>query len=82
MTTSTIALPDAAAEPSTLMPSVHDEGASHTIAASDTPAAVPNPLPSSTKRLKAFGILAGKHPKATREQERAAFAAALESTHV
>lgn len=82
MATTTIALSDAKAGLSALVQSVQDKGASYTITVRGMPAAVIAPLPpTSPKKLKAFGALAGKRPSATRDQEKAAFAAAMEARH-
>lgn len=77
-----IPLSDAKSGLSALVKSVHETGAEYTVTVRGVPLAmiVPVPVPAPTKP-KAMGILAGKKPVATRDQEKAAYRRDLEAKY-
>lgn len=78
----TIALTDAKATLSSVVKKVSESGNEYVITIRDKPAAmiVPIPKPAPTK-LKAMGMLAKKRPVASREEEKASYAEALEEKY-
>lgn len=59
-----------------------DDGAGRFIAVRDKSAALTVPLRDrDLERLKGFGALAGGRPQASREEEKAAWAEAMEAKH-
>ena len=78
----TVALSEAKAGLSSLVKSVHETGVEYTVTVRGVPLAMIVPVPPATPtKPKALGMLAGKRPVATREQEKAAYRHDLEAKH-
>lgn len=75
-------LSEAKSRLSALVESVHETGAEYTVTVRDVPPAMiaPVPEPAPTK-ARAMGILAGKKPIATRDQEKAGYCRELEARY-
>ena len=78
----TVALSEAKAGLSSLVKNVHETGAEYTVTVRGVPLAMIVPVPPAVPaKPKALGMLAGKKPVATREQEKAAYRRDLEAKH-
>lgn len=78
----TLALSDAKAGLSAIVRDVRDTGAHYVVTVRDRPAAMIVPLPKpAPKQLRGYGALAGMRPRASREDEKAAWAEAMEAKH-
>lgn len=79
----TIAIGDAKANLSAVIKRVGSLGEAYTVTVRGVPTARIVPISKPAPReLKAMGILAGRRPPATREEEKAAYADALEAKYV
>lgn len=73
-----IALADAKAGLSSVIRDVSEHGVEYVVTVRGVPSAMIVPVPKpAPRKLKAKGMLAGKRPVATREEEKAAYADAL-----
>ena len=78
----TITLSNAKAELSSIVKKVKESGARYVVTVRDKPAALIVPLQGrGPEQLKGFGALAGRRPQASREEEKAAWAEAMEAKH-
>ena len=79
---SMIALSEAKAGLSSVIKDVYKSGKEYIITVRDVPSAMIVPVPKPVPvKLKARGMLAGKRPVATREEERASYIEALEEKY-
>lgn len=80
--TTTLPLSEAKAGLSAVVKDVGETGARYVITVRDRPSAMLVPIPKPVPdRLKGYGALAGMRPRATREDEKAAWAEAMEEKH-
>lgn len=78
----TIALADAKTNLSAVVKTVQDTGATYILTVRGVPSAMITPIPQQPpKTLKAKGMLAGLHPKASREAEKESYREALEARY-
>lgn len=80
--TSTIAIADAKASLSSVIRHVGETGAEYIVTVRGEPLAMIVPMPKpAPKKLKAAGMLAGKRPPVSREEEKVAYAKMLEEKY-
>ena len=78
-----IALGEGKADPSSGGRRVDETGAEFVVTVRNRPCAMIVPIPKpAPRKLKAAGALAGKRPKASRAEEKAAYQNALEAKYV
>lgn len=77
-----VPLSEAKSRLSALVKSVHETGAEYTVTVRGVPLAMIVPVPAPTPtRARAMGILAGKKPISTRDQEKTDYCRELEAKY-